>query len=135
MMTVAQIDRMLAYTRDEYVNRVVSALLDALRYMYESRLASRTRRASLIRASERVLDNALAAEMLHEIRFKGRRGAFAQAVSEARRSEARLKHIVEAAAHRPGALVDVHATAFWRSVDAASKRTWGRGSRRSRRAA
>ena len=134
MMTVAQIDRMLSYSRDEYVNRVVSVLLDALRYIYESRLANRTRRMSLIRASKRVLDDSLAAEMLHEIRFQGRRGAFAQAVSEARRSEAALKHIVEAAAHRPGALVDVDATAFWRSVDVASKRAWSRVSRRSRRA-
>ena len=129
MMTVAQIDRMLAYSRDEYVNRLVSVLLTALRYVYEARLTdNRRRRASLVRASRQVLDNAFMVEMLHEIRFNGRRGAFSQAVAEARECEARLKRIVETRARRPDALADMEASVFWRSVPSLP----GSGSRKSR---
>jgi hypothetical protein len=119
MMTVAQISRSLAYGRDEYVNRVVDQLLDALRYYYESRLtSSRARRAALERKSRDVLDTSFVIERLHDIRFSGRRGALGQTISEARRSESRLRHIVEASARRPGALGTVDTATFWRSVDA-----------------
>lgn len=122
MITSVQIDRAFSSNRNEYVNRVVSVLINALHYVYESNLTrNRRRRESLLRASRRILDNALPVEALRDIRFRGRRGAFAQAVAEAMGCEGRLKHLVESRARRPGALYRVEVPTFWRTVRAVLK--------------